>query len=117
MQHQPRPVPERAYAHARSICADGHGAHYLEMAELELELSRAARDAFHSHRYESCLSALNKLLDTRRYDVRVIHNRAVAQYLLSNLTHTDDFRRTLHSVNVQVTKIPHANMCNISFPC
>lgn len=73
------------------------------VSEQELDLARVAKDSFNNHRYESCLSALNKLLDCRRHDARVIHNRAVAQYLLSNLTHTDDFRRTLQSVSVQVT--------------
>lgn len=72
------------------------------VSEQELELAQLAKDSFNSHRYESCLSALNKLLDCRRHDGRVVHNRAVAQYLLSNLTHTDDFRRTLQSVSAQV---------------
>ena len=53
-------------------------------------------------RYESCLSTLNRLLESRRHDARVAHNRAVAQYLLSNLTFTDEFRRSLHTVNMQV---------------
>lgn len=74
-----------------------------EQLQQDVELSRVARDSFHGHRYESCLSALNKLLDSRRYDGRIIHNRAVAQYMLSNLTHTDEFRRTLQSVSAQVT--------------
>ena len=74
------------------------------VSEQDVELSRVAREAFNSHHYESCLSALNKLLDSRRQDARVIHNRAVAQYLLSNLTHTDEFRRTLQSVCAQVTR-------------
>lgn len=81
--------------------------HYLEkmagVSDQDAELSRLARDSFHSHRYEGCLSALNKLLDFRRYDGRVIHNRAVAQYMLSNQTHTDEFRRTLQSVSAQVS--------------
>lgn len=82
-------------------------AHHLErnmasFSEQDLELAGVAKDAFDNHRYESCLSALNKLLDSRRRDGRVVHNRAVAQYLLSNLTHTDEFRRTLQSVSAQV---------------
>lgn len=68
----------------------------------EPELSRVAKEAFDNQRYESCLSALNKLLDARRRDPRVAHNRAVAQYLLSNLTLTDEFRKNLQAVNVQV---------------
>lgn len=73
--------------------------------EQDLELARVAKESFNNHRYESCLSALNKLLDCRRQDARVVHNRAVAQYLLSNLTHTDEFRRTLQSVSAQVVQL------------
>ena len=72
------------------------------VSEHELELAKTAKEAFDHHRYESCLSALNKLLDVRRHDARVAHNRAVAQYLLSNLTLTDEFRRSLRAVNMQV---------------
>lgn len=74
----------------------------MAVSEQDLELAGAAKESFYNNRYESCLSALNKLLDSRRYDGRVLHNRAVAQYLLSNLTHTDNFRKTLHSVNTHV---------------
>jgi hypothetical protein len=81
------------------------------VSDEDAELSRVARDAFYNHHYESCLSALNKLLDSRRHDGRVIHNRAVAQYLLSNLTHTDEFRRTLESVSAQVRGL----VCNSMF--
>ncbi len=69
------------------------------------DLAKAAKAAFDSHRYESCLSFLNKLLDSRRHDSRVAHNVAVAQYMLSNLTHTDVFRKTLQSVSMQVRGI------------
>ena len=47
-------------------------------------------------------SSLNKLLDARWTDGRVAHNRTVAQYLLSNCTLTDDFRKSLHAVSTQV---------------
>ena len=36
----------------------------------------------------------------RRDDWRVAHNRAVAQYLLSNLTKTDEFRRNLLAIEL-----------------
>lgn len=52
-------------------------------------------------RYESCLSILKKLVEIRQEDARVTHNKAVAQYLLSNLTKTDEFRRTLEAVEFQ----------------
>ena len=71
----------------------------------EIELARLAKEAFDTHRYESCLSSLNKLQECRRSDGRVAHNRAVAQYLLSNLTLTDGFKKSLLSVNAQVLVI------------
>lgn len=52
-------------------------------------------------RYENCLSVLKKLVELRQEDARVTHNKAVAQYLLSNLTKTDEFRRTLEAVELQ----------------
>ena len=55
----------------------------------------------HMYRYEGCLSALNRLVELRRDDWRVAHNRAVAQYLLSNLTKTDEFRRNLITIEQQ----------------
>lgn len=73
-----------------------------DVSEQDLEFARIAKEAFDSHRYENCLSVLNKLLESRRPDARVAHNRAVAQYMLSNLTHTDEFRKTLQSVSSQV---------------
>ena len=72
--------------------------------EQMLELARQAKDAFDGHRYESCLSALNKLMEIRRHDKRVAHNRAVARYLLSNLTLTDEFRRNLHALKTQASR-------------
>ncbi|XP_003382418.1 PREDICTED: CCR4-NOT transcription complex subunit 10-like [Amphimedon queenslandica] len=74
---------------------------YFGVTEQELELARSAKEAFDNHRYENCLSVLKKLVELRREDARVTHNKAVAQYLLSNLTKTDEFRRTLESVEAQ----------------
>lgn len=79
------------------ICLKMSGA----VTDSEIELARQAKEAFDNHRYESCLTVLNKLQDCRRTDGRVAHNRAVAQYLLSNLTLTDVFRKALQSVNAQ----------------
>ena len=77
----------------------------VDVSEQEQDWAKSAKDAFDSHRFENCLSTLNKLLESRRRDARVAHNRAVAQYMLSNLTHTDDFRKTLQSVSSQVSSI------------
>lgn len=74
----------------------------MEEGEQVQELARQAKEAFDNHRYESCLSTLNKLMEIRRHDKRVAHNRAVARYLLSNLTLTDEFRRNLQTLKAQV---------------
>lgn len=68
------------------------------------ELAQQAKEAFDNHHYESCLSTLNKLMELRRNDKRVAHNRAVARYLLSNLTLTDEFRKNLQTLKAQVRK-------------
>lgn len=68
------------------------------------ELAQQAKEAFDNHRYESCLSTLNKLMELRRHDKRVAHNRSVARYLLSNLTLTDEFRKNLQTLKAQVRK-------------
>lgn len=68
------------------------------------ELAQQAKEAFDNHRYESCLSTLNKLMEMRRHDKRVAHNRSVARYLLSNLTLTDEFRKNLQTLKTQVRK-------------
>ena len=67
-----------------------------------LGLARQAKEAFDNQSYESCLSTLNKLMEVRRHDKRVAHNRAVARYLLSNLTLTDEFRKNLQTLKAQV---------------
>ena len=91
----------------RAKSFESHQIHFSQMSadtvtDSDVELAKNAKSAFDNHRYESCHSSLNKLLDARRTDARVAHNRAVAQYLLSNLTLTDDFRKSLHSVSAQV---------------
>ncbi len=86
------------------------------ISEIEMELARLAKVAFDSHRYESCLSSLNKLQESRGSDGRVAHNRAVAQYLLSNLTLTDGFRKALLLVNTQVLDICICIGCVRSVP-
>lgn len=75
----------------------------------QVELARQAKEAFSNHRYESCLSTLNKLMEIRRHDKRVSHNRAVASYLLSNLTLTDEFRKSLQTLKSQVGHVLNLN--------
>ena len=74
----------------------------VQVSAIESELATTAEQHFKCQSYESCLTTLSKLWEQRRDDPRVIHNKAVAKYFLSNLTQTDDFRKTLHQVSEQV---------------
>ena len=74
-------------------------------SQIEAELASAAEKHFRTQSYESCFTTLNKLLEQRKDDPCVLHNRAVAKYHLSNLTQTDDFRRTLQQILDQVSFI------------
>lgn len=81
--------------------------------------AKQAYEAFQNQSYESCLSHLTKLVELRPNDSRVLHNRylfydhvhsnktsyyrAVAKYYLSNLTLTDDFRKTLNYISQRVS--------------
>ena len=84
----------------------------------EDQLAKQAYEAFQNQSYESCLSCLTKLVELRPTDPRVLHNRysschvyitskcvprAVAKYCLSNLTLTDDFRKSLNFISQRVS--------------
>ena len=84
----------------------------------EEHLAKYAYEAFQNQSYESCLSHLTKLVELRPNDSRVLHNRysfsltctqlllyvrAVAKYYLTNLTLTDDFRKTLNYISQRVS--------------
>ena len=73
-----------------------------DLSEQDLELARVAKEEFDKCSYESCLSVLKKLQESRRQDASVAHNIALTQYHWSKLTCTDEFRRSLHSVRSQV---------------
>ena len=114
-----QPLPLREKFNTYKVCFNWKAAVVCMagiVSDQDFELARAAKESFDNHRYESCLSALNKLLDSRRQDGRVAHNRAVAQYLLSNLTHTDEFRKTLQAVSAQVTSSISV-ACSPIIPC
>ena len=89
-----------------------------ELSQEELELAMQAGQHYRAQRYESCLTTINRLWERRREDPRVLHNKAVARYYLSNLTQTDDFRKTLQQVSeqVQLMAVIHMGVCiNTSF--
>ena len=72
------------------------------MADHEVDLAELAKRNFEEQSFESCLSTVNKLCDLKKSDPKVLHNRAVAHYYLSNLTLTDDFKKVLYQVDQQM---------------
>lgn len=97
--YQPHPSPD-LYTPVQSALY--LKSNMVDVSEQDLEFAGVAKEAFNSHRYESCLSVLSKLLETRRQDPHAAHNRAVSQYLVSNSIHTDEFRKALQCVSSQV---------------
>ena len=72
------------------------------MADHEVDLAELAKKNFEEQSFESCLSTVNKLCELKKSDPKVLHNRAVAHYYLSNLTLTDDFKKVLYQVDQQM---------------
>ena len=72
------------------------------MADHEVDLAELAKRNFEDQSFESCLTTVNKLCDLKKSDPKVLHNRAVAHYYLSNLTLTEDFKKVLYQVDQQM---------------
>lgn len=71
-------------------------------SERERELAQKANAEFDRCEYESCLSMISRLAETRGHDLKVIHNQAVAAYYKSGLTRTDEFKSALNDVYSKV---------------
>ena len=74
----------------------------VKVTDQERELANHAQVEFESKHYDSCLVTLAKLAEIRKNDSKVQHNRAVAQYYLSNLFKTDEFSKNLQLLRKQV---------------
>jgi len=70
--------------------------------EQERELAQRANTEFDRGEYESCLSMISHLAETRGHDLKVIHNQAVAAYYKSGMTRTDEFKSALNDVYSKV---------------
>ena len=70
--------------------------------EEERQLAQQARTEFDNAQYDACLSTLNRLGTKRGQDLKVSHNRAVAEYYKGGFTRTDDFKATLSNITAKV---------------
>ncbi|XP_051175412.1 CCR4-NOT transcription complex subunit 10 [Leptopilina boulardi] len=68
------------------------------ISDEERELSQHALSGFQKGSYVSCLMYLNKLEILRPKDLKVIHNKIVAEYFKSNLKQTEIFKKNLNTI-------------------
>ena len=80
------------------------GSNPPDFSDQEQELARNALIEFESARYDTCLSYLSKLEDLRPKDVKVVHNKAVAEFYKSGCEKTEDLLKALNSVKKKVYK-------------
>lgn len=74
-----------------------------QISDQERDLAQAALAEFNKGNYTLCLQHLSKLEASRPTDIKVVHNRAVAEYYKSDLRKTDLFKKNLNSVCQQVS--------------
>ncbi|GLH02442.1 CCR4-NOT transcription complex subunit 10 [Gryllus bimaculatus] len=68
------------------------------ISDQERDWAQSALADFSKQNFGSCLQNLGKLESVRPQDVKVQHNKAVAEYYKSELKKTDQFRKTMNSV-------------------
>ncbi|XP_054277600.1 CCR4-NOT transcription complex subunit 10 [Macrosteles quadrilineatus] len=77
-----------------------------QISEQERDLAQLALTEFNKMNFAACLHHLSKLESARPNDVKVIHNRVVAEFYKSELKKTDVFRKSLN----QVCQQAHVNV-------
>ncbi|CAG9764189.1 unnamed protein product [Ceutorhynchus assimilis] len=68
------------------------------VSDSERDLAQNATAEFKKKNYSLCLQSINKLETVRPNDFKVVHNKAVAQYLESDLKKTDEFEKNLRDI-------------------
>ncbi|XP_049815673.1 CCR4-NOT transcription complex subunit 10 [Schistocerca nitens] len=68
------------------------------ISEQEREWAQAALADFNKGNFSSCIQYLAKLEAARPQDIKVLHNKAVAEYYKSELKKTDLFRKNMNLV-------------------
>lgn len=81
---------------------ENKGSNTPDFSDQEQELARNALVEFESSRYDVCLNFLSKLEDIRPKDIKVAHNRAVAEFYKSGCEKTDELLKALNNVRKKV---------------
>lgn len=79
------------------------------ISDEERELSQHALSEFQKGSYVSCLMCLNQLENLRPKDVKVMHNRIVAEFFKNNLRQTEIFKKNLSLICGQLWGINSAD--------
>ncbi|GAB6030409.1 CCR4-NOT transcription complex subunit 10 [Chamberlinius hualienensis] len=79
------------------------------VSEVDKDLARRSRQDFNAGRYVECVQSLLKLSSNRPNDPKVLHNKAVVEYYLSDFKRTDEFKKILRNVADQV----HVNLNDV----
>ncbi|XP_058451693.1 CCR4-NOT transcription complex subunit 10 [Malaya genurostris] len=81
-----------------------------KVSELEHDLEVQAFNEFQKADYSSCLQTLLKLQKSQESNPKVIHNRAVAEFYMSDLRRYDQFRKTMVQITELVGEIQSVNV-------
>ncbi|XP_073243315.1 CCR4-NOT transcription complex subunit 10-like isoform X3 [Porites lutea] len=74
------------------------------VTDAERELANSAHVEFESKQFDRCLSSLSKLLELRKNDPKVQHNKTVAQFYHSHCTGPEECGRSLLKIRKQAEK-------------
>ena len=73
-----------------------------DFTDQEQELAHHAFLEFEGCHYDACLNFLSKLEDLRPKDMKVLHNKAVAEFYKSGCTRTEEFLKALQVIKKKV---------------
>lgn len=85
----------------------------------EKDLAVAALSDFKKKNYVGCLQNISKLEATRPKDFKVLHNKAVAEYVKSDFRRTEHFKTNLNAIctqfKIKVDKLEEIDYCIAQF--
>lgn len=68
------------------------------VTDQQREIASQALAEFERRNYDACCTALNKLVNARPTDPKVLHNKMVAEYYQSAMKKTDELKQNLASI-------------------
>ena len=81
---------------------DHRGGGTPDFSDQEQDFAQNALVEFEAAHYDACLTNLSKLEDLRPKDVKVAHNRAVAEFYKSGCEKTEDLLKALNGIKKKV---------------